>query len=62
MALYIVFWRGLIPFQFKVDTNRHQGRGSREKQLETNDLYQAFREMVLHESGVIPQINTDGHR
>ena len=37
---------GVIPFHFKVNTNRQQGAGSRGKELETNDLYQVFREMV----------------
>jgi hypothetical protein len=37
----------VIPFHFKVDTNRQQrSRGAGEKELETNHLYQGFREMV----------------
>lgn len=35
----------LIPFHFKIDTNRQQG--SRGKELEIDYLYQTFREMVL---------------
>ncbi len=38
--------RVVIPFHFKIDTNRQQGAGSRGKELETNHLYQAYREMV----------------
>ncbi len=38
--------RHITPFHFKVYTNRQQGAGGRGKQLNTNDLYWAFREMV----------------
>ena len=38
--------RHIIRFHFKVYINRQQGAGGRGKQLSTNDLYRAFREMV----------------
>jgi hypothetical protein len=38
--------RHIIQFHFKVYTNRQQGARGRGKQLNTNDLYRAFREIV----------------
>jgi hypothetical protein len=36
----------MIPFHFKVDTDGGREQGAGGKELETNYLYQIFREMV----------------